>query len=98
MLSGGLAGLQGGVAAAADARRPTAEGTAAAAHAAKPAQPGSLQALSVAGCGQVGGSGLQELCRVCAKTLASLDVSRTHINALPNVVGKVTLLCPVVHR
>ena len=50
---------------------------------------GPLRALSVAGCHHVGGAGLQELCRVCARTLLHLDASRTCIKVLPSVVGKV---------
>ncbi len=90
---------QEGIAAAADARRPTAETPAAAMQGVNSAteaaghKAGSLRALSVAGCRQVGGAGLAELCRVCARTLVSLDASRTCISALPAVIGKV---CPLL--
>lgn len=64
----------------------------------KHASSGSLHALSVAGCRDIGGAGLQELCRVCAKTLATLDASRTCISALPSITGKVSRSRPALHE
>ena len=52
-----------------------------------------LLSLSVAGCCQISGKGLQALSKACSKSMRQLNISRTMVSSLQLLTKWVRLIC-----